>query len=189
MLTDEDFTILNALYLKKMATAATVAEVIGLPAERVVERLAAAADAQWVLDMPDGAMLLPAGTEKVLAYYAATYTPLRAQPELPAWYAAFEVINAKFIAQVSEWQQTQGDEKAEQRLLRTAQRLVRDIGALVPGIPRYANYVRRFEHGIEQVDRGQHDFVCKPTIDSVHNIWFEFHEDILTVLGRPRDTT
>jgi hypothetical protein len=24
-------------------------------------------------------------------------------------------------------------------------------------------------------------------VDSIHNIWFEFHEDILTLLGRPRD--
>ena len=30
--------------------------------------------------------------------------------------------------------------------------------------------------------------LARPMVDSVHNIWFEFHEDILSVLGRPRDT-
>ena len=60
------------------------------------------------------------------------------------------------------------------------------MGALVPLIPRYTGYVRRFS-AAWLVDRGQRDFVCSPTIDSVHNIWFEFHEDILAVLGRPRD--
>jgi hypothetical protein len=42
---------------------------------------------------------------------------------------------------------------------------------------------------MDLVDQGRREFVCKPTLDSVHNIWFEFHEDILAVLGRPRDTT
>lgn len=90
---------------------------------------------------------------------------------------------------MSEWQKSGGEERAERRLLRTVQRLARDIGALVPLVPRYAGYIRRLEHGVEQVDHGLRDFVCKPTIDSVHNVWFEFHEDILAVLGRPRDTT
>jgi hypothetical protein len=26
-----------------------------------------------------------------------------------------------------------------------------------------------------------------PGVDSIHTIWFECHEDILTLLGRPRD--
>jgi hypothetical protein len=38
------------------------------------------------------------------------------------------------------------------------------------------------------VDAGDASFVVTPTKDSVHNVWFEFHEDILSVLGRPRDT-
>ena len=29
--------------------------------------------------------------------------------------------------------------------------------------------------------------MVSPSVDSVHNIWFEIHEDILTLLGRPRD--
>ncbi len=90
---------------------------------------------------------------------------------------------------MTEWQQTEGDERVERRLLQAAERLVKDIGQWVPRIPRYAAYARRFEHSMDRVDQGQRDFVCKPTIDSVHNIWFEFHEDILAVLGRPRDTT
>ena len=75
------------------------------------------------------------------------------------------------------------------RLLQIAEKLARDIGQLLAQIPRYTSYVERFERSMACVDSGQRDFVCKPTIDSVHNIWFEFHEDILAVLGRPRDTT
>jgi predicted Rossmann fold nucleotide-binding protein DprA/Smf involved in DNA uptake len=190
MLDDDDFAILNAIYLKKMATAATVAEITGLPRDRVEQRLAAAAEAGQVIDMGgSGAMLLEDGTTAVLAYYRDTYAAVRAIAEVVAWYEAFEVVNAKFIAQVTAWQHSEGDERAERKLLQTAEKLARDIRALEKHVPRYATYVKRFTDSMDRVDRGQHEFVCNPTIDSVHNIWFEFHEDILAVLGRPRDTT
>jgi hypothetical protein len=189
MLSDSDFVTLNAIYLKKMAIAQTIADVNGLPGEVVAERLAAAIDAGWVMDLPTGAMLLTEGTEQVLAYYREIYADVRAEPALLKWYEGFEVLNERFIGLVTEWQKSEGDERVERRLLQAAGKLVKDIGQLVPQIPRYAAYIRRFEHSIDLVDQGQRDFVCKPTLDSVHNIWFEFHEDILAVLGRPRDTT
>jgi hypothetical protein len=189
MLTDTDFAVLNAIYLKKMATAQTIAEVTALEPELVAERLEAAAGAARVLLMPTGAMLLEDGTAAVLATYRDTYATVRTEPAMLHWYENFEKINSRFIAQVSEWQATDGDERIERKLLQTAERLTRDLAELVPKIPRYAQYIARFERAMERVDQGLREYVCKPTIDSVHNIWFEFHEDILAVLGRPRDTT
>lgn len=189
MLSETDFAVLNAIYLKKMATGDTIAEVTGLAADLVAERLEAAADTAQVLLMPTGAMLLEDGTSAVLATYRDTYAVVRTEPAVQHWYESFETINSRFIAQVSEWQTTDGDERIERKLLQTAERLTRDMAALLPRIPRYAHYIARFNKGMERVDQGQREYVCKPTIDSVHNIWFEFHEDILAVLGRPRDTT
>jgi hypothetical protein len=189
MLPDNDFIVLNAVYLKKMADAAAIAEITALPSDSVTASLDAAAQAGWVFAMPTGAMLMQGGTDQVLDYYAKAYSATRADPALLAWYEGFEIINTRFIGLVTEWQKTEGDERVERRLLQTAERLTRDITTLVPRIPRYASYVRRFERSMDLVDQGQRDFVCKPTLDSVHNIWFEFHEDILAVLGRPRDTT
>jgi hypothetical protein len=189
MLSDDDFAVLNAIYLKKMATAGTIVEVTGLAGEVVDAQLAAAGEAGWILAMPTGAMLLEGGTDQVLATYREAYQALRADPTVVQWYEHFEALNTRFIAQVSEWQHTDGDERIERRLLQSAERLVRDIRTLLPRLPRYARYVARFEHAMDRVDQGQRDYVCKPTLDSVHNIWFEFHEDILAVLGRPRDTT
>jgi hypothetical protein len=194
MLCDNDFIVLNAVYLKKMADAASIAEITALPSETVAASLDAAAQAGWLFVMPNsamptGAMLMPDGTAQVLDYYANAYSAMRADPAMLAWYEGFEIINTRFIGLVTEWQKTEGDERVERRLLQTAERLTRDITTLVPRITRYAAYVRRFERSMDLVDQGQRDFVCKPTLDSVHNIWFEFHEDILAVLGRPRDTT
>ena len=189
MLTDSDFIAMNAIYLKKMATAATIAEVTGLPADSVTERLAVAAEQGWIMNLPTGAMLLDDGMQQVLDYYRERYSPIRSDPALEKWYRGFEESNVRFIAAVSEWQTSEGDERIERRLLQIAERLAKDIGQLQRQIERYASYVQRFERSMERVDAGERDFVCKPTIDSVHNIWFEFHEDILAVLGRPRDTT
>lgn len=98
MLSDEDFAVLNAVHLKKMVAAATIADVTGLTADRVDAYLTRASDRGLVMALPDGAMLLPEGIRAVLDYYCVTYAELRQQPELAAWYASFEVINAKFIA-------------------------------------------------------------------------------------------
>ncbi len=189
MLSDTDFAILNAIYLKKMAMGQTIAEVTALAPELVADRLEAAANAAQVLLLPTGAMLLEDGTTAVLATYRDTYAAIRTEPDLLQWYENFEIINSRFIAQVSEWQTTDGDERIERKLLQSAERLTRDLAALLPRIPRYAQYIARFNKGMERVDQGLREYVCKPTLDSVHNIWFEFHEDILAVLGRPRDTT
>lgn len=189
MLSDTDFIALNAIYLKKMATAAAISEVTALPVDTVSQRLAAAAEQGWIMDLPTGAMLLDEGIEQILAYYRDAYSGIRADPAAVKWYENFETLNTRFIAAVSEWQRTEGDERVERRLLQTAERLAKDIAQLVAQIPRYATYPQRLERSMDKVHSGQRDFVCKPTVDSVHNIWFEFHEDILAVLGRPRDTT
>lgn len=189
MLSDIDFAVLNAIYLKKMAPEAVIANVIGLPCDVVGLRLAAAADEGWILNLPDGAMLLSEGTQQVLDYYRETYAGVRSDPTALTWYEHFETLNSRFIAAVTEWQRTEGDERVERKLLQAAEKLSRDIGQLQSKVPRYSVYVRRFGQSMDLVDQGRREFVCKPTLDSVHNIWFEFHEDILAVLGRPRDTT
>jgi len=189
MVSDDEFSVLNALYLKKMATAVTIADITTMPAKEVAGLLEKAAAEGFSIALPDGAMLLPEGTQAVLEYYRSKYAQLRNEPALRQWYEDFELLNSRFIAAVTDWQKSDGDERVERKLLQCAERLSRDIAQLVPGLPRYAQYLQRFERSMERVDQGQRDYVCKPTLDSVHNIWFEFHEDILAVLGRPRDTT
>ena len=192
MLSDTSFVALNAIHLKKTvtaATAATIADVTALPAETVSQRLVAATDEGWILDLPTGVKLLPEGAEQVLAYYRDVYADVRIDPSLIGWYENFETLTTRFMAAVSKWQRSEGDEHVERCLLQAAERLLRDIGLLVSQIPRYATYMRRLERSMDRVHSGLRDFICKPTVDSMHNIWFEFNEDILAVLGRPRGTT
>jgi len=132
-------------------------------------------------------LVVPEGTAAVHEFYTKLYGPLREDAAIDAWYNRFETLNDQFIKAVSDWQKSDEDEKAKTKILRVVERLSKALRDIVPMIPRYENYVRRFNEGVARVDRGERDYVCGPSIDSVHTVWFEFHEDILSVLGRPRD--
>jgi hypothetical protein len=54
-------------------------------------------------------------------------------------------------------------------------------------VPRFSTYVPRLEAALEAAASGDGRFITDPRVDSVHNIWFECHEDFLTVLGRDRE--
>ncbi|WP_027527159.1 hypothetical protein [Bradyrhizobium sp. Ec3.3] len=188
VLSEQEFRVLNGAHLKKMATAAELASAVGLDVAVVEPVLNAAAGSGLLMAAEGRHLLLPEGTSAVHEYYRTAYEAMRSNDLVLAWYERFETVNEQFIKQVSEWQSTDGDERVQSRLIKTVERLTKNLRELTPIVPRYETYVDRFGGSVARIDQGEKDFVCKPTIDSVHNIWFEFHEDILTVIGRPRDT-
>lgn len=187
MIDETRFRVLNAIYLRKLAPVAHIAAVTGISESEVQNILTEELSAGGVDDMGGSFMLQPDGTAKVLAFYSEAYADLRKDPDVTGWYERFEVINAQFIKAVSEWQTSDGDARAQERMVRIVEKMIRNLGEIAPRIPRYQGYADRFERSMAAADRGEKDFVCNPTVDSMHNIWFEFHEDILAVIGRPRD--
>jgi hypothetical protein len=184
-----EFAFLNAVYLKKMATVDAIAAITSLPLAAVEDMARRFAEAEAIFSMPSGVMLMPEGTDLVLEYYRETYAVPRADPQLTEWYERFEVLNLRFIALISEWQRSGNEPGVLDKAIKVVERLSKAIEDLVLTIPRYEEFVRRFNRAIDRVDSGDLEFVSNPTKDSIHNVWFEFHEDILAVLGRPRDTT
>jgi hypothetical protein len=187
-LDEPSFLVLNALYLKKMASAKALVEISGLPADDVRAMVGDFGERGWLMDMGDDLLIQPEGMAQVDQYYRSTYAELSQRDEMAEWYTRFEALNGQFIKLVSDWQQTDGEPRVEERVIKTVERLVKLIVEISHVVPRYGSYVRRFERSVTAIDQGDRDFVCTPTVDSVHNIWFEFHEDFLAVLGRPRDT-
>lgn len=186
-LDERTFLVLNGAHLKKMASAEAIAKAVGVDPEAANAVLAAASAKGWALEVEGKILLLPEGTAAVHDYYRNAYQEQRMSAQLMSWYGRFEALNEQFIKQVTDWQKADGDERIEARLLKTVERLMKSLADILPLIPRYECYTRRFAASIAAIDRGDKDYVCKPTVDSVHNIWFELHEDILSVLGRPRD--
>jgi hypothetical protein len=187
MLDDGAFSVLNALFLKKMASRGALAAISGLPLDEVRSMVSGFVERDWVLDMEDDLLIQPDGMAEVQGYYLETYSELAQRAEMPQWHARFEPINKQFIKLVTDWQQTEGDPKVQDRVIATVERLVKLIGEIAQLVPRYESYVRRFERAVTSVDQGNTDFVCDPTLDSLHTIWFEFHEDFLMIQGKERE--
>lgn len=186
MLDENEFLVLNALYLKKMASAGDLAYISDLTTDQVRTMVAAFVESGLVLDLGEELLIQPDGMTEVQGYYRETYSGLSEREEMHQWFARFEPINVQFIKLVTDWQKTEGEPKVQDRVIATIERLVKLLGEMTQLVPRYAGYVRRFEQSVTKVDQGDPEFVCNPTLDSLHTIWFEFHEDFLGVLGKER---
>ncbi|MFT4582868.1 MAG: hypothetical protein ACI915_000362 [Gammaproteobacteria bacterium] len=187
-LDEHHFVVMNAIFLKKIATSDEVATLTGIDGAELNAILDFAVGAGLIMTTDSGHLLLPDGSSAVARHYTKTYQALRDSPVLNEWYAQFESINTRFIAAITAWQQDQSDDLLF-KALDIVERLCTRIEALVLLVPRYNDYQRRFEAAGGLVESGDSDLLCNPRRDSVHNIWFEFHEDILCVMGRVRDTT
>lgn len=187
-LSDRDFTVLNTIYLKKLADTSQIAGLCAFEKNALQTFLDDAVRNNLIMSTDSGYLLLPQGTTSVQRHYREAYAGLRSDPAVARWYAEFEALNARFIAAITAWQQTGGDDLLF-KALDDVEQLCAALDELLPLLPRYADYRRRFEASLAAVESGDTDLLCNPRRDSAHNIWFEFHEDILGVLGRPRDST
>jgi hypothetical protein len=195
-----DYDVLNAVTLKKMAEAPGIADVCGRPAGEVAEVLAGLAS-HGLVAMAGEAALPTDEAEPALAEAAAQhYAAVRTDPEIGELVDRFETVNDQFLAAMSSWQQVDVggrkvandhsdsayDDKVIAKIDKLIQRLTALLEALARHDPRFSTYQRRFATAMDAIDAGEHDLVSSPTADSVHNIWFEFHEDLLRTLGRAR---
>lgn len=195
-----DYWVLNAVALKKMVSAGALADTTGLPAGQVEDRLSFLAGLGLV-ETVAGSALPSDGAEAALEESAAEhYAALRADPAVIGLSDGFEEINARLLAAMSAWQQVDiagrkvandhTDSAYDDRIITRIDRLVRRLNPLLDALSRYdqrfAGYQQRFVAAMGAIDEGRHELVSSPTADSVHTIWFEFHEDLLRTLGRER---
>ncbi len=165
MLDEPAFVTLNTLYLKKMASTGDLAEISGLPTDQVQAMLSGFIEQGWLVDLGGEVLIQPEGMEQVQAYYREAYSALSQRDEMPRWYARFEAVNGQFIKGVTDWQESGGDPRVQERVIATVERLIRLIGEMTPLVPRWAGYVRRFERSVATVDEGNADYVCTPTVE------------------------
>jgi len=195
-----DYCVLNVVALKKMTAAADVAAATGLEAGQVENAISVLSGLGLVAEV--GGFAMPADeAEAALAASAAEhYAALRADPEILTLADRFDDINGRLLTTMSAWQQVDiggqkiandhtdsgYDDKIITRVERLVQRLQPLLDALTRYDERFAGYKQRFDAALAGLDQGRHDLVSSPTQDSVHTIWFEFHEDLLRTLGRAR---
>ncbi|WP_308818722.1 hypothetical protein [Pseudonocardia alni] len=195
------YDVLNVVALKKMVTVPDLAGATGRPEDAVTEMLSELTGRELVA-VAGGAVLPTDGAEPALKASADEhYAGVRSDPAVADLVDRFETVNAQFLVTMSSWQQidTGGghkvandhsdaayDEKVIGRLEKLIRRLTPLLDALTGHDPRFAGYPARFAAAMDAIDAGGHELVSSPTRDSVHTIWFEFHEDLLRTLGRER---
>ncbi len=185
---DDQFLVLNSVYLRKLASPQILQECSGLPRAQALAIAVEQAEQGVLIDVGgENFMLTDDGAQIVLAEYRGRYGELRQSAEVEQWYQRFETVNTQFLATLSAWQTGGEDDAQLGRLIRLVERHARALRGMSDTVPRYARYADRLEAALARIDNGENEFVTSPMVDSVHNAWFEFHEDILTLLGRPRD--
>jgi hypothetical protein len=198
--TRTEFEVLNVIVLKGMCRTRAVAEVLAL-AESAAEDTVAALERGDLIGRA-GELLLPtdAAEPALVAFAAAAYGDLRSDAESDGLHERFEKINAQLLQTMAAWQQIDVgghkvandhsdrdyDEKIITRAAKLVERLKRITGALGDHDPRFLRYGERFDAALDRVDRGEREYLSSPGLESVHDIWFEFHEDLLRSLGKAR---
>jgi hypothetical protein len=198
--TRAEFEVLNVIVLKGMCRTGAVADVL-VTSEAAVEESVAALE-QGDLVGRAGELLVPtdASEPAVVAFAADAYKDLRSGPESDGLHERFERINGQLLQTMAAWQQIDVgghsvandhsdrdyDEKVITRAAKLVERVKRIAGALGEHDPRFLRYGERFDAALDRVDRGDRDYLSSPMLESVHNIWFEFHEDLLRSLGKAR---
>jgi hypothetical protein len=198
--TRTEFEVLNVIVLKGTCRTWAVADLLAYP-ESTVEETVAALERGDLIGYT-GELLLPtdAAEPALVAFAAGAYGDLRSDAESDGLHERFGRINAQLLQTMAAWQQIDVgghkvandhsdrdyDEKIITRAAKLVERLKRVAGALGEHDPRFLRYGERLDAALDRVDRGQREYLSSPGLESVHNIWFEFHEDLLRSLGKTR---
>lgn len=191
---------LHGLAIKKHATAAAVAELVGLPVERVSGLLADAVKRGRVAEAQGRYLLTPMARVALDGEYSRWYDDLRKNPDFLAAYEGFERINLELKSLITDWQTLDvagqrvpndhsneaHDQRVIDRLGALHERADKIFARLVAGLARLAIYRDKLLAALEKAEDGAIEWVSDARIDSYHTVWFELHEELLRLMGRTR---
>ncbi|MBI3767384.1 MAG: transcriptional regulator [Deltaproteobacteria bacterium] len=195
--------VLMALRVRGRATPAAIAAAAGVTLGEARARVSEAVAAGLADADADRFVLSAAGHTQLAALLAREALDREA---LDALYAAFLTNDACLKARITAWQLAAprshsggaangtGDAPADSAEaaaafadLRAVAAEAREIAArLAAVVPRHAGYARRLGAAVDALAVGDTRFVASPRVDSLHQVWFELHQDLLVTLGRER---
>ena len=186
--------ILMALRVRGRAKTDALARATGTTIADVGACVVEAAAAGLIDGDANGFVLTPAGRA---ALATALTSEARDRVALAKLHDAFLAVDARLKAAVTAWQvggsgPVSGAPDAGESSARLAAVAAVATGAaaiadrLAGVVPRLAPYARRLAAAADALARGDSRFVASPRVDSLHQVWFELHEDLLVTLGRER---
>jgi pyruvate,orthophosphate dikinase len=187
--------LLQVLHVKGRATLdALAAAVQADPAEAVAGFVADG----LVEDSRFGYKLTAAARPRVDELYARERE--QAGPVIDDVYASFGPINDEVKQIVTDWQMRpvagelavndhtdhRYDEGVVARLRHTDAKVTTALAPLTVALARFALYPERLGRALGLVCEGDHSMLAAPLKDSYHTVWFELHEELITLAGRNR---
>lgn len=194
---------MHAVRLQGFSTPQRIAARFALDSQAVQEALLDAEALGWVTRSSfadlDGWSLTEAGrvrNEQTIAVKGS------ARDQLIACFEQFLPLNARFQSAVSDWQirplpgdpmaandhtDFRWDDRVISELASLAIRLRALCAVATAIVPRFAGYDRRFDDALARVQAGGLKWIDGMEVDSLHRVWFEFHEDFLATLGMRRE--
>jgi hypothetical protein len=193
--TPNELAVLRSLRLKGRATTDDLATATRLPPSTVrmmIDKLLGGGDLR---ELRDAYALLPPACSRLEALLEQERAGLSAN-EVTALYAAFAPVNADFKAIANQWQMRDGkpndhhdpayDRSVLDRLPGIHARVLPIVERLGELAPRLSPYATRLAEANERVRAGQSEWLLTPLIDSYHTVWFELHEELISLAGLTR---
>jgi hypothetical protein len=191
----------HGLAIKRLANAAAVADLVGLPETTVSAELARAVATGRAMEAKGGFTLAPLARVALEASYGGLYGALREDAAFEAAYQRFEIVNRSLKQVITDWQtmEVRGervtndhsdeayDQKIIDRLADIHEKIEPVLRALAAKLPRLGVYPKKLTMALEQAEDGDIAWVSDIRRESYHTVWFELHEDLLRIMGTVRD--
>ena len=191
---------MHGVAIKKHASPAAIAALVGVSPQTAGATLAAAEASGRVVAADGKYLLSPAGQMILLGEYSRFYDELRHDSAFVDAYERFEIINNDLKGLITDWQtmdiggqkvpndhsNADYDDKIIGRLGDLHERFEPVLAIMVAREPRLKWYADKLTESLEKAEDGEIEWVSDATIESYHTVWFEMHEDLLRMLGRER---
>jgi hypothetical protein len=198
---DERDLVLHGLAIKRHATAAAVAGIIGMPEADVKASLACAVASGRAAEVNGAFMIAPLAGVALEARYGRHFGELRDDAAFCRAYETFERINKSLKKVITDWQtmdvrgtrvanpHTDKDHDARiiDRLAGIHDQIEPVLAQLAQRMPRLAIYTRKLQQALDAAEDGEPEWVSDIRRDSYHTVWFELHEELLRIMGKIRE--
>lgn len=187
-----DVTLLElarTVQLKGLCAPERAAAALSAALERIEELLAG--HEHVFKPTPRGVMLTPDGRSWLTQELDAERNGIDTG-QMNACYGRFMELNHDFKRLVSEWQM-KGAEPEDDDWTQVVDHVAAIQLGLAPLLddacviaPRLRSYNGRFAAALEAMRTGDRTMLASPIKDSYHTVWFEYHEELITLCGRDR---
>jgi pyruvate,orthophosphate dikinase len=191
----EPASLLRLLALKGRAGLDVLTEALAISRDEVKAAYAPLCAQQWCAGNGNGLHLTAAGREHLNALLHEERARVDATALVPL-YEAFCVLDAELKQTVTAWQLRAGapndhedpayDDQVLARLMVVHQRIGPLLGRLARLLPRLLAYRDRLDRAAARIESGDRQYVARIIHDSYHTVWFELHEELLSLAGLKR---